>query len=73
VPFCSDALISIFICSHSLGSGGVLIIQFTPAKYLVLVEKAYPELKEKYDLARTDFQQMKKDLKEDLISQWYTG
>lgn len=47
-------------------------IQFTPIKYLVPIEKAYPELKEKYNLARTDLQQMKKDLKEDLISEWYT-
>ena len=30
------------------------------------------ELKEQFELARTDSQQMKKDLKEGLISQWYT-
>ena len=47
-------------------------IQFTPVKYLVPIEKAYPKLKEKKKLARTDLQQMKKDLKEDLISEWYT-
>ena len=46
-------------------------IQFTPIKYLVPVEKAYPELKHQYDLARTGSEQMKKDPKEDLISQWY--
>ena len=47
-------------------------IQFTPIKYLVPIEKAYPKLRERYNLARTDSQQMKKDLKEGLISQWYT-
>ena len=43
-------------------------IQFTPVKYLVPIEKQYPELKEQFELARTDSKQMKKDLKEDLIS-----
>ena len=45
-------------------------IQFTPVKYLVPIAETYPELKEQFELARTDFQQMKKDLKEDLISRW---
>ena len=36
-----------------------------------MVEK-YPELKQQFELARTDSEQMKKDLKEGLISQWYT-
>ena len=48
-------------------------IQFTPVKYLVPIAEKYPELKEQFELARTDSQQMKKDLKEGLISQWYTG
>ena len=48
-------------------------IQFTPVKYLVPVAEKYPELKQQFELARTDSQQMKKDLKEGLISQWYTG
>ena len=47
-------------------------IQFTPVKYLVPIEKAYPELKDKIESVRTDSQQMKKDLKEGLISEWYT-
>ena len=47
-------------------------IQFTPVKYLVPVAEKYPELKQQFELARTDSQQMKKDLKEGLISQWYT-
>lgn len=45
-------------------------IQFTPVKYLVPITDTYPELKEQFELARTDSQQMKKGLKEDLISQW---
>lgn len=48
-------------------------IQFTPVKYLVPVAEKYPELKQQFELARTDSGQMKKDLKEGLISQWYTG
>lgn len=48
-------------------------IQFTPVKYLVPIAETYPELKQQFELARTDPQQMKKDLKEGLISQWYTG
>lgn len=45
-------------------------IVFTPIKYLVPIEEKYPELKQQFELARTDSQQMKKDLKEDLISSW---
>ena len=59
-----------------LGAGLKLLgrtIQFTPVKYLVPIEKQYPELKEQFELARTDSEQMKKGLKEGLISQWYTG
>ena len=48
-------------------------IQFTPVKYLVPIAEKYPELKEQFELARTDSEQMKKGLKEGLISQWYTG
>ena len=48
-------------------------IQFTPVKYLVPVAAKYPELKQQFELARTDSEQMKKGLKEGLISQWYTG
>lgn len=47
-------------------------IQFTPVKYLISIAEKYPELKQQFELARTDFQQMKKDLKEGLIPQWYT-
>lgn len=47
-------------------------IQFSPVKYLVPIEKAYPGLKQQVEAARTDLQQMKKDLKEGLISNWYT-
>ncbi len=46
-------------------------IQFTPVKYLVPVAEKYPELKQQFELARTDSEQMKKGLKEGLISQWY--
>ena len=35
-------------------------IQFTSVKYLVPIEKQYPELKQQFELARTDSQQMKK-------------
>ena len=45
-------------------------IQFTPVKYLISIAEKYPELKQQFELARTDSQQMKKDLKEGLISQW---
>lgn len=48
-------------------------IQFTPVKYLVPIAEKYLELKEQFELARTDSEQMKKGLKEGLISQWYTG
>ncbi len=48
-------------------------IQFTSVKYLVPIAEKYPELKEQFELARTDSEQMKKGLKEGLISQWYTG
>ena len=45
-------------------------IQFTPVKYLVPIEKQYPELSRQLEATRTDSQQMKKGLKEGLISQW---
>ncbi len=48
-------------------------IQFTPVKYLVPIAEKYPELKGQFELARTDSEQMKKGLKEGLISEWYTG
>ena len=48
-------------------------IQFTPVKYLVPIAEKYPELKEQFELARTDSEQMKKGLGVGLISQWYTG
>ena len=47
-------------------------IQFTPVKYLVPVAEKYPELKQQFELARTNSEQMKKGLKEGSISQWYT-
>ena len=47
-------------------------MQFTPVKYLVPIAEKYPELKEQFELARTDSEQMKKGLQEGLISQWYT-
>ena len=47
-------------------------IQFSPVKYLVPVVEKYSKLKQQFDLARTDSQQMKKDLKEGLISEWCT-
>ena len=45
-------------------------IQFSPVKYLVPIEKQYPKLSQQFELARTDSEQMKKGLKEGLISQW---
>ena len=47
-------------------------IKFTPVKYLVPIEKQYPELKQQFELARTGSEQMKKDPGGDLMSQWYT-
>ena len=35
-------------------------IQFTPVKYLVPIAEKCPELKEQFELARTDSEQMKK-------------
>ena len=35
------------------------------------IAEKYPGLKEQFELVRTDSEQMKKDLKEGLISQWY--
>lgn len=46
-------------------------IQFTPVKYLVPIENYHSELKRQFNIARTDSQQIKKDLREDLISEWY--
>ncbi len=46
-------------------------IQLTPVKYLVPIEKQYPELIQQLEVSRTDSEQMKKDLKEDLISRWW--
>ena len=48
-------------------------IRFTSVKYLVPVAEKYPELKEQFELARTDSEQMKKGPGVGLISQWYTG
>ncbi len=42
----------------------------SPVKYLVPIAEKYPELKEQFELARTDSEQMKKGLQEGLISQW---
>lgn len=45
-------------------------IQFTPVKYFVPIEKQYSALAQQLELARTGSEQIKKDLKEDLISVW---
>ena len=45
-------------------------IEFTPVKYLIPVAESQECLKAKKEAARTASQQMKKDLKEDLISSW---
>ncbi len=42
-------------------------IEFTPVKYLVPVAESQDSLKAKKEAARTASQQMKKDLKEDLV------
>lgn len=47
-------------------------IVFTPVKYLVPIENQYPKIKQEIEAARTNLQQMKKDLKENLISSWCT-
>ncbi len=47
-------------------------IQFIPVKYLVPIAEKYPKLKEQFELARTDSEQMKKGLGVGLFSQWYT-
>lgn len=45
-------------------------IEFTPVKYLIPIAESQERLKAKKEAARTASQQMKKDLKEDLISSW---
>ncbi len=45
-------------------------IQFTPVKYLVPVAEKYPELKEQFELARTDSQQRKNSPFRTVSSQW---
>lgn len=45
-------------------------IQFTPVKYLVPIEKQYPELKRKFDAARTAPLQSKNDPEGSEISDW---
>ncbi len=47
-------------------------IVFTPVKYLVPVAKNHAELEAKKEAGRTAPEQIKKDLKEDLISEWCT-
>ena len=47
-------------------------IMFAPVKYLVLVAENHATLEAKKEAARTAPQQMKKGLKEDLISVWCT-
>ena len=47
-------------------------IQFTPVKYLVPVAKNHATLEVKKEAVRTAPEQMKKGLKEDLISVWCT-
>ena len=45
-------------------------IQFTPIKYLVPIEKQYPELRRQFELTRTDSQQRKNDPLRTVFSQW---
>ena len=45
-------------------------IEFTSVKYLIPVAESQECLKAKKEATRTASQQMKKDLKEDLISSW---
>lgn len=47
-------------------------VQFTPVKYLVPIKNNGKFLEAIKEAARTAPEQMKKDLKEDLISSWYT-
>lgn len=47
-------------------------IQFTPVKYLVPIEEAYPGLTAQLEAVRTLPQQRKKAALDDLSSQWYT-
>lgn len=48
-------------------------IVFTPVKYLVPVAESQDSLKAKKEAARTAPEQMKKDLKEDLNSEWWVA
>ena len=47
-------------------------IQFTPVKYLVPIEKQYPELKRQLDSAQTAPLQRKNDPEGSIISDWCT-
>ncbi len=47
-------------------------IQFTPVKYLVPIEEAYPELVAQLEMVRTMPQQRKNAALSDVSSQWYT-
>jgi site-specific DNA recombinase len=47
-------------------------IQFTPVKYLIPIEEAYPELTAQLKAVRTMSQQRKKAALDDLSSKWYT-
>lgn len=47
-------------------------IEFTPNKYLVPIEKAYPELAARLEAVRTLPQQRKKEAEASIISDWYT-
>ena len=47
-------------------------IEFTPVKYLVPIEEAYPALFDEMSAVRTMPEQMKKASEEAVISKWYT-
>lgn len=56
--------------AHLQLSGRTIV--FTPVKYLIPIAKNHAELEAKKEAARTAPEQIKKDLKEDLISVWCT-
>lgn len=47
-------------------------LYFTPSKYLVRIEEAYPVLEERMERVGTLPQQMKKEAEASIISDWYT-
>ncbi len=74
--FKSDDLEKQRVVMRKLGQNLTVLdgkIQFTPVKYLIPIEGAYPELATQLEAVRTMSQQRKKAALDDLSSKWYTG